>query len=250
MPTVSRSDCTQVDLTESVVIEFDGSAFTGKLDRVHVDFNACQGIDHRNNDLWAYIARLYYQGDITPEQFGEAGKIITDKGCEEATSYHLDEMEYTPGYDHTTSMWTNVAGRESLKLNDGYGHRAFNKSLRPGSDPLSADPTKNHYGIIFRACATCVRTHKHVYYRRRTPVPEAFSLVANILHHRNDGGGNNRWDEDFSLHSTYFDALNNLNPWRCPGGKYNYDDTFSGRCSPEGNEVKEQYSIWSWFPGE
>ena len=92
MPTVSRCDCTQVDLTETVKITYDPDAdapFQTELTHVHVDFNACQGINNRNNDLWAYIAKLYYQGDVTNRQFGQAGRIITDNGCDEATSYKL-----------------------------------------------------------------------------------------------------------------------------------------------------------------
>jgi hypothetical protein len=246
MPTVSRSDCTQVDLTESISITYDAttSTFTSRLESVDVNFNACRGINNRNNDLWAYMARLYYQGDITPDQFGEAGRIITNTNCQEATNYELNRKGLTPGYDHAIDTWTNVAGRESMKLHDGYGHRAFNLSLRPGDLPTGANP---HYGIVYRACQSCVRTHMKIFYRRRTPVPEDYSLMNTILYRTDNGGGNNVWGTDFSLHSTYEDALYDRNPWLCPNGAFNYDATFYGQCSPDGAQVKNQrsrFQVW------
>ena len=149
MPTVSRCDCTQVDLTETVKITYDPDAdtpFQAALTHVHVDFNACQGINNRNNDLWAYIAKLYYQGDVTNRQFGQAGRIITDNGCDEATSYKLLAKGLTTGYDHDVSKWTYVAGRDRMFLHDHYGKQAFARVLRPDGD---------HYGIIYRVCADC-----------------------------------------------------------------------------------------------
>ena len=89
MPTVSRSDCTQVDLTETIKIDYDGTTFSTQITHIDVNFNACRGVNNRNNDLWAYMARLYYQGDISPEQFGKAGRIITNTGCSEAERLHL-----------------------------------------------------------------------------------------------------------------------------------------------------------------
>ena len=106
MPTVTRSDCTQVDLKETVSIDYNGSEFTGKLTQVHIDFNACRGINNRNNDLWAYMASMYYQGKITPEQFGQAGRIITNEGCDHATRYEINKQGLKPGYDHDIDVWT------------------------------------------------------------------------------------------------------------------------------------------------
>ena len=276
MPTVSRSDCTQVDLTEKNEIEYNGVEFTSKITYVDVNFNACRGINNRNNDLWAYMARLYYQGDISPEQFGKAGRIITNTGCSEATKYELNKKFLTPGYDHDTSLWTNVAGRESMDLHARYGHRAFNLALSEGA---SSAVNNTHYGIIYRTCRTCIQSHMKIYYRRRTPVADDLDLLGNILYYGNQNGG--IWSEDFSLHSTLYDALSKLwclflyiatrlwyvdatithifcislsiyttffaqtddkNPWKCPNNAFNYGAPFYGECSPEGNRVRDQYS--------
>jgi hypothetical protein len=62
MPMATRSDCTQVDLTEDFTVVFDGSTIEAKMTKVEVDFNACQGKNGRNNDLYAYHWRLYEEG--------------------------------------------------------------------------------------------------------------------------------------------------------------------------------------------
>ena len=59
MPIVTRSDCTQVDLTEEYTVTFDGVSVEAKMTKVEVDFNACQGKNRRNNDLYAYAHKLY-----------------------------------------------------------------------------------------------------------------------------------------------------------------------------------------------
>ncbi|KAL7531765.1 hypothetical protein ACHAXR_005425 [Thalassiosira sp. AJA248-18] len=243
MPTVSRSDCTQVDLTETIEITFDGANFNSKVASIDVNFNACQGINNRNNDLWAYMARLYYQGDITPAQFGEAGRIITDVGCDEATRYALNEMDLRRGYDHDISMWTKVAGRDDFYDGHPFGKEAFETAFWEHS---LTKPTP----IIMRICATCTDTHKRIFYRRKTPVTDPnFDLLHNILYQRNDGGGQNRWNEDFSLHSSYDEALKGENPWLCPNNAFNYGAPFVGNCSPTGAKVTNQYSIFNWYPG-
>lgn len=57
MPTVSRCDCTQIDLTETIKITYDSfsNAFEGKIIDIDIDFNACKGINNRNNDLWVSL---------------------------------------------------------------------------------------------------------------------------------------------------------------------------------------------------
>jgi len=120
---------------------------------------------------------------------------------------------------------------------DPYGNRAFKHSLVPSTN----DPGNTHYGIIYRACESCVSTHKKIFYRRLTTVPDELNLQDNVLYSSRKVTGN-VWDVDFSLHSTYEDALNNKNPWKCPGDTFIYSDTFYGRCSPDGTRVDNQRS--------
>ena len=257
MPTVSRSDCTQVDLTETIKIAYDSlatvSPFKGKITSVDVDFNACRGINNRNNDLWAYMAKLYYQGDISAEQFGEAGRIITNDGCEEAVKYQLNKQNLKTGLVHNAEVWTKVAGRDGL--NDGlpFGKNTFYISMFEHSSTAPSDPSAevlDNTPILLRACAGCVKTHKYIYYRRLTSIANGdFDLLYNLIYERSNGGGDNVWTEDFTLHSTYEDALTGANPWLCPGDAYNYGDGFPGQCSPTGARVKDQGSIFHWSSG-
>jgi len=247
MPTVSRSDCTQVDLTETVKITYDPddaeTPFTSKITHVDVDFNACQGINNRNNDLWAYMARLYYQGDVTPQQFGEAGRIITDNGCHEATKFQLNSIGMSVGYHHDAATWTKVAGRDAMFDSHPYGTTAFNTVL------FDHSLTKDTHPIILRTCPYCRESHQKIYYRRLTAAPAGFDILNNILRYRHSNPATgNKWKEDFTLHSTYEDAVSGANPWQCPNDAFNYHAMFDGECSPSGARVRDQYSIW-WHSG-
>ena len=64
-PRVHRSECTQINVTETIKITYDpdpnaDTPFQSKLTHTHANFNACQGINNRNNDPRAYISYLYY----------------------------------------------------------------------------------------------------------------------------------------------------------------------------------------------
>ena len=244
MPVATRSDCTQVDLTEVWKMDYNGQAFTGKLTRIDIDFNACRGRNGRNNDLWAYAARLYDEGRMTAKQFGMVGRKLTnDHDCYESTEYHKQLKGYTTGYTHDPSKYTKVAGRDSMYEIEPLGREAFNTAFFEHS-LTPATP------IIMRICPDCISTHRKIWYKRLTPItnPE-FDLLRHILYTRNDGNGDNVWGEDFSLHSSYDDAVAGTNPWKCPNNAFNYDAPFYGECSPDGNRVRDQYSVWNWYPG-
>ncbi|KAL7464556.1 hypothetical protein ACHAXS_004891, partial [Conticribra weissflogii] len=240
MPVVSRSDCTQVDLTEEFKMVFDGDKFEVAVTKSEISFNACQGINNRNNDLWAYAARLYQEGKITNEQFGKIGRVITDDGCDVAVQYELEKAGLTRGYSYDDSIWTKVAGKGVLYEEHPFGREAFNTASFVHS--LTA-PTP----ILKRGCADCEPTHRVIYYRRLTPISKYnFDLLDNLLYRRDNGGGDNVWGEDFTMHSTYEDAVSGSNPWKCPNNAYNYGAGFPGDCSPDGTKVGSQEVIWDW----
>lgn len=240
MPTVSRSDCTEIVLTETIKITYDSlnNVFDGKIIDIDIDFNACRGINNRNNDLWAYSARLYYEGEISNEQFGQLGRIITDSGCDEATNYALNSRGLTTGYVHDEDVWTFVAGRDAMEYHDGYGHRALNYAMMSTASTSYDNTTV--YGVLYRICPNCADTHKKIYYRRLTPIPDEFDLMGNLLYRGDNGANNNVWNVDFSIHSTYDDALSGENAWKCPNDSYDYGSGYPGNCSPTGAQVKGQ----------
>ena len=202
----------------------------------HTTMYSLQFNFYLHSSCQAYMARLYYEGEVTNEQFGQLGRIITDDGCKEATKYQLNQAGLTSGYVHDEDNWSFVAGRDDMsRYHDGYGNKAFSRAM----DTFSSSAPN---GILYRICPNCVDTHKKIYYRRLTEIPESFDLLTNILYRSDNGGGNNVWGEDFSLHSTYEDALSGANPWKCPGDSYSYGSGFPGNCSPSGAQVKNQQS--------
>jgi hypothetical protein len=257
MPTVTRSDCTEIDTNERVKITFDSSTkmVEGKLSLIEVNFNACQGIGNRRNDLWAHMGKLFYEGEIENDQWGKAGRVITNSDCDYAVEEALSKQGLARGHDHDVSKWTKVTGRDNFRLGDvnsvnnlqvaSFGAEALRLALTTAVANLTDAP----YGIIKRLCSTCDPNFKHIYYRRLTPIPEGFDLLHNIAYQRNNGGENNVWSVDFSLHSTYEDAVKNENAWKCPNNSFNYGAPFYGECSATGDRVRDQYSIFNWSPG-
>mmetsp|Transcript_25831 Transcript_25831/g.55583 ORF Transcript_25831/g.55583 Transcript_25831/m.55583 type:complete len:1002 (+) Transcript_25831:149-3154(+) len=257
MPIATRSDCTQVDLTEDWEMMFDGSAFTGKMTKVEIDFNACRGRNNRNNDLWAYAARLYDDGKMTAEQFGKVGRVLTnDEDGYHATEFAKFQKGYVAGYTHLAANYTLVAGRDEMYSGEPHGREAFNKAFFEQSLTAPTNLTVGVFDIgeapiMMRICPSCRETHKKVWYRRKTPIAnDNFDLLHSILYHTSSTAPTgNIWNTDFTLHSSYKDAYNDANPWQCPGGVFDYRRAFVGDCSPDGTKVQNQYSIWSWFPG-
>ncbi len=256
MPIVTRSDCTQINLSEDWVVEYDGANFVAKLTKVEINFAACQGRNNRNNDLWAYAARLYDEKRLTPQQFGQVGRVITDDSqCYHATEYAKHQKGYVTGYEHDRSMYTKVAGRDNMYERPPMGREAFKKAFfqQTLTAPSSLEVTSFAPGetpIIMRICPDCTATHRKIWYRRLTPVPANFDLLSNILtYYSGTVPVGNKWKVDFSLHSSYEDAVSGANPWSCPNDTFNYYAPFVGNCSPSGASVTEQYSHWDWTPG-
>mmetsp|Transcript_19857 Transcript_19857/g.30242 ORF Transcript_19857/g.30242 Transcript_19857/m.30242 type:complete len:385 (+) Transcript_19857:126-1280(+) len=87
MPTVSRSDCTEMDVTETFVLTFDsGELVNGRRISLDIEFNACNG-GAANNDLESEIA-TYYDG-VFPDELrkyitGPTNNDQTKSNCQAA----------------------------------------------------------------------------------------------------------------------------------------------------------------------
>jgi len=247
MPLVTRSDCTQVDLTEYWEVEYDPDAdpqFSPRMRDVEIDFNACRGRNNRNNDLWAYAARLYDDGRMTRHQFGKVGRVLTnDSSCHHGVKNAFHAKGLVAGHIHDPTEWALVAGRDGMYRGEPLGRSAFNTVLA-GSRTADAQP------VLLRICPHCRRSHQYVYYRRLTVVPDGVDLLNILLRwHSSSKPTGNRWKEDFTLHSTYEDAVSGANPWKCRNDSFNYRAAFDGECSPDGTRRSNQYSNWWWHPG-
>jgi len=249
MPLVTRSDCTQVDLTEDWEVNYDGDAFTLHMTKVEVDFNACQGRDNNNNNLWAYAARLFDEGKMTRHEFGKVGRALTNHpnnldfpAGRHATNKAKHDKGFVVGHAHDEATWTHVAGRDALWRGEPYGRNAFNKALAGSVTP--------DFPVVLRVCPHCTRTHQYVYYRRLTAIPGGHDVLHYILRWTSGSPpGGNKWNVDFTLHSTYEDAQSGESPWGCQNNSFNYRRNFVGDCSPSGARVQNQYSNFAWFPG-
>ena len=85
MPIVSRSDCTEIDATETWKFDWSNGGFRATLERTEIEYNACQGANNRNNDLEAFYLRLLNEGRTTYQDFQEFKKTVVGNGqCDNA----------------------------------------------------------------------------------------------------------------------------------------------------------------------
>jgi len=93
MPVVSRSDCTQVDVEQSVEINYNKNKklLTASATINNFEFNSCQGADNTNNDLAAYYQQLVNDGKATDGEKAAFDKyVVGENGCDEAIADFLD----------------------------------------------------------------------------------------------------------------------------------------------------------------
>jgi len=93
MPVVSRADCTQVDVEQSVTVTYDKDTTlltaTGTI--TEIEFNSCQGADNTNNDLAAYYQQLVNDGKATTGEKAEFDKyIVGENNCDDAIATFLN----------------------------------------------------------------------------------------------------------------------------------------------------------------
>jgi len=234
MPTATRSDCTQVDVEEQFQIYYDGTQWSGKLVKVFIDFNSCEGYDRKgnddNNDLWSYMNRLYYEDKVTKEQLLELGKVLVGdqpKLCHEAIEEKYLQNGSTIGYNEDTQIWEKVIGKESLKMEAPFPSLSFDYVF-------SQSPDK----IIMRVCISCPESHHFVFYKRLTPVPdddESFDHLDYLAKYNRKHNNLFVYGVDFELYSTYEEALSGTNEWNCQD--YKYDHYFPGGCAPDGSSA-------------
>jgi len=78
MPVVTRSDCTELAITETFSFAYTTatSTLSATLDATDVNFNACQGAGGKNNDLEAYYEKLVAQGKATAANLATLQTIL------------------------------------------------------------------------------------------------------------------------------------------------------------------------------
>merc|ERR1711915_1081149 len=93
MPVVSRADCTQVEVAQSVAVNYDKDTtlLTASATIAKFEFNSCEGADNTNNDLAAYYQQLVNDGKATDSEKAAFDKyVVGENGCDEAIADFLD----------------------------------------------------------------------------------------------------------------------------------------------------------------
>lgn len=112
MPVVTRSDCTQADITEDYTFVKDPSAgITASIDAVTVAFNACQGANNQNNDLTAHVQQLVDDGKLsTTEQGIFQERVVGNNQCNSVRDNLLEGSSYSSGFNIDDDKWTYIVG--------------------------------------------------------------------------------------------------------------------------------------------
>merc|ERR1719329_1889624 len=223
MPVVSRSDCTQTNVKESYTFLGDSNNVGATIDRITVQFQACQGANNNNNDLEAFVQQLVNDGKLsTTEQNIFKTRIVGNNNCDDATSALLADSGFEKGFEIDSNDWTFMVGEGSrFAYEEPILHDALVKEMLEAQD----------ISIVRRVCPTCVATHKDIYYRRLTPIPEGLNLLETLKNKWIEDNGN-KFNEDFALYSSYMDAYFDMNRWTfC---NFASDVGFPRDCCPTG----------------
>jgi hypothetical protein len=209
MPVVSNAACRDLDVSnERYTLTYNGNGIKVVQDSVQVTFSDCGGQDFLS----------YHSENLSPEVLSKLKKRITPS-CSTAGKKFLNERFLIEG--STTQFdapdptkWKQFAGRgvtfyptktTDLKVLDGEFRAQF-----------ALSPNK----IVYRHCPRCIASHRHIYYRRITPLPDQNTFNFLDLFLSNWISKNNLLNVDFELYSTYEDAINRNKKWTyC-----NYDD--------------------------
>ena len=235
MPVVTRSDCTQTNVQEyyKFVKNPSSSGYTSAIDRISLQFQSCQGANNKNNDLEAFVEQLVRDGKLsTAEQDVFTSRVVGDHNCPSATDTFLGLSGFEAGYDIDDTKWTFIVGEgfddEEPVLDD----RIFKEMIEA-----------QEVSIVRRVCPSCQSTHRDIYYRRFTEMPEDFDLRDTLMNNWFDT--NNAFNVDFALYSTHLDAYLDRNRWTfC-----NFNDGgigFPRDCGPNGrvNNQWNSYARW------
>mmetsp|Transcript_22671 Transcript_22671/g.29041 ORF Transcript_22671/g.29041 Transcript_22671/m.29041 type:complete len:630 (+) Transcript_22671:44-1933(+) len=241
MPIASRSDCTQVDVTERYRFEKTVDGWTGEIEQADLDFNACQA-DGGNNDLEDYYQRLVDEGKVTTEQQTEFKKyIVGDNNCDDVFPTLMDNKGLAHGSSaegivkFDEGRWTFIVGEGKLAQPE--------KQILNGLQ-VTEIIRQSRFPIIKRVCPSCDGTHATIYYRRLTDIPDDLDVLDLVMNNWFDTYANT-FNEDFALYSTYEDAVldNEVNRWTfC-----NFNDAgigFPRDCGPTGRKNNQWNSYY------
>lgn len=92
MPVVSRADCTELDITQTVKYNWINRGFSVSTRNVNVEYNACNGANNNNNDLEAYYERLVDEGRAAEEELKALQKQLVGD-CDDPIEELLSDLQ-------------------------------------------------------------------------------------------------------------------------------------------------------------
>ncbi len=247
MPVVSRADCTEVTPKENYQIIYTGQGWGAKLTTIELTFAACNGYNGNNNNLFAYMQRLYFiDKKVNASQLALLSKyIVGNNNCDYATSALMQAKGYVAGYQESTSPtgMTQLAGRGLFFMD---GNMAFTSKGNMGDSSFMTLYKSSPTGIILRICQDCEASHQKIYVRFNSGYgPNEPTLAAPFFKWLKENTPQNmtmvgEYGVAWLMYSTYEDALARTNPWQCPN--YNAMQVFPGDCDPVSGTKLNQFS--------
>ena len=247
MPVVSRADCTEVIPTEYYKIFYSGQGWGATLTSIELTFAACNGYNGNNNNLFAYMQRLYFvDKKVNSSQLALLSQyIVGNNNCEYAVAALMQSKGYVGGYQETSSLtgMTQIAGR-GLFLMDG--NTADQSKGNMGDLSFMHLYNSSPTGILLRICRDCEASHEKIYVRfnsgyspnaANSSAPFFQWLKVNVPQDQTLIGS---YGVVWAIYSTYEDALARKNAWSCPN--YNWLQVFPGDCDPTQGTKANQYS--------
>lgn len=235
MPVVSHADCRDLEavniwsisliptklpiitqiVTAAPIVNIN---FNIAYSRVSITFNDCN-----NQGLADYYETVH----------SEDGYTISDRitgECKAAESSFIVDKGFVK---QDTVEWVKVAGKGSYaepSLSEQLLNGTHSSMTRVEFEELWAKSQK----ILLRRCKYCQTYYRYVYYKRydEDGLPPNVDILHDVKEHWYIYE-NNTWKEDFELYSTFYDALNDQEPWLDVNANY-YNIGFARNAGPDG----------------
>jgi len=228
MPVVSRSDCKDVEATNTW--SFAPDEDTGLLKvRQSIDlvYNDCGGLDLAAQYLATHNTTISHR--ITGECAAKEASFLASKG------YAVQKPV----------KWVKIAGKGIYAEPNNEKHTEQSKdgthTSMSRADFEEVWATSNQ--ILMRQCKYCTKTHRYAYLKRYDD--NGLPLNVDILDMVKENWKlyeNNTAHEDFEIFSTYDDALQDKNPWLTISTNSN-GYGFPRSSGPDGY-VYDQWNAW------
>jgi len=203
------------------------------MGKVKLQYQACQGAGNQDNDLSAFVQQLVNDGKLsTAEQDIFSERVVGKNNCPVATTSFLEDKKgFQKDHEVDTTKWTFIVGEGYDSETPVLDYRILHEMI--GEQEVS---------IVRRVCPSCsAMTHRDIYYRRLTPIPEGFNLLDTLMNNWFDT--DNKHNEDFALYSDHLDAYLDINRWTfC-----NFNDSnigFPRDCGPT-KKINNQWNSYN-----